>query len=177
MSPVRIQSQAGENSKCTIFVGYGGVILLFNPHAYPSSHLLCHFIVSITNNYILFKCTAYVTVVAFKRSEKMEALKITCTFQRKTMGKEWEFMITEYRREREGETDMCGSSQGKPLEAKVLNLALRSDESERFLVLHCVEQDLSPALCLLLLVVTTPRIYLIGSGTTGSITLEKGAKG
>ena len=78
---------------------------------------------------------------------------------------------------RERETDMCGSSQRKPLEAKVLNLALRSDESERFLVPHCVEQDLSPALCLLLLVVTTPRIYLIGSGPTESITPEKDAKG
>ena len=47
-------------------------------------------------------------------------------------------MITEYRRERERErereTDMCESSQRKPLEAKVLNLALRSDESDRFLV-------------------------------------------
>ena len=74
---------------------------------------------------------------------------------------------------------MCGSSQRKPLEAKVLNLTLRSDESERFLVPHCVEQDLSPALCLclLLLMVTTPRIYLIGSGTIGSIAPEKRAKG
>ena len=71
---------------------------------------------------------------------------------------------------------MCGSSQRKPLEAKVLNLALRSDESERFLVPHCVEHDLSPALCLLLLVVTL-RIYFIGIGTTGSIAPEKGAKG
>ena len=66
---------------------------------------------------------------------------------------------------------MCGSSQRKPLEAKVFNLALRSDESERFL--DNVEQDLSPALCSLLLVVTTPRIYLIGSDTTGSIAPEK----
>ena len=72
---------------------------------------------------------------------------------------------------------MCGSSQRKPLEAKVFNLALRSDESKRFRVPLCVQQDLSPALCLLLLVVTTPRIYLIGSGTTGSIAPEKGAKG
>ena len=89
-------------------------------------------------------------MVAFKRSEEKEALNITYTFQRKTVEKEWEFMIREYRRERERETDMCGSSQRKPLEAKVFNLALRSDESERFLVPHCVEQDLSPALCLLL---------------------------
>ena len=88
------------------------------------------------------------TVVAFKRSEKKEALKITCTFPRKTVEKEWEFKIMEYRkerereRERERETGMCGSSKKKPLEAKVLNLALRSDESERFVVPHCVEQDL-----------------------------------
>ena len=119
------------------------------------------------------------TVLAFKRSEEKEALKITYIFQRKTVEKEWEFMKREYRteRERERETDMCGSSQRKPLEAKVFNLALRSEESERFFVPHCVEQDLSPALCLLLLVVTTPRIYLIGSDTTGSIAPEKGAKG
>ena len=43
--------------------------------------------------------------------------------------------------------DMCGSSKRKPLEAKVLNPALRSDKSERYLVPHCVEQGLSPALC------------------------------
>ena len=51
------------------------------------------------------KCTAYVTVVAFKRSEEKEALKITYTFQRKTVEKEWEFMIREYRRERERERE------------------------------------------------------------------------
>ena len=45
------------------------------------------------------------TVVAFKRSEEKEALKITYTFQRKTVEKEWEFMIREYRRERERERE------------------------------------------------------------------------
>ena len=45
------------------------------------------------------------TVVAFKRSEEKEALKITYTFQRKTVVKEWEFMIREYRRERERERE------------------------------------------------------------------------
>ena len=44
--------------------------------------------------------------------------------------------VQEIEREKERETDMCGSSQRKPLEAKVLNLALSSDESERFLVPH-----------------------------------------
>ena len=45
------------------------------------------------------------TVVAFKRSEEKEALNITYTFQRKTVEKEWEFMIREYRRERERESE------------------------------------------------------------------------
>ena len=49
--------------------------------------------------------------------------------------------------ERERVTDICGSCKRKSLEAKVLNPALRSDKSERYLVPHCVEQDLSPALC------------------------------
>ena len=38
------------------------------------------------------------------------------------------------------------------LEAKVLNLALRSEKSERYIVPHFVEQALSQPLCLLLLV-------------------------
>ena len=64
-----------------------------------------------------------------------------------------------------------------PLEAKVLNPALRSDKSERYLVPHCVERHLSPALCLLPLVDTITRIYLIGSGTTGSIAHSQTKKG
>ena len=72
---------------------------------------------------------------------------------------------------------MCGSSQRKPLEVTLSNSALHSDESERYLDSHCVEQDLSVAKYYLSLIVTMPRIYLIGSGPTGSIAPEKGAKG
>ena len=72
---------------------------------------------------------------------------------KKDGGKEHPFMKTDKRetkgreRERERETDMCGSSQRKPLEARLLNYTLRSDESERYLDSHCVDQDLSLALC------------------------------
>ena len=72
----------------------------------------------------------------------------TCTTQRKAVEKSGysrKWIAEDIYRERE--PDMCGSSKRKPLEAKVLNPALRSDKSERYLVPHCVEQGLSPALC------------------------------
>ena len=47
------------------------------------------------------------------------------------------------KRREEREPYLCGN----PLEAKLLNFALRSEESERGPVPPCVKQDFSPALC------------------------------
>ena len=77
-----------------------------------------------------------------KIEEKKEGLTHICPFQRKTLRNVWEFMKGQQKRERERErerdrereTDICGSCKRMPLKAKVLNSALRSDKSKRYLV-------------------------------------------
>ena len=85
-------------------------------------------------------------VVVLKRLKKKGGTDTHMSISKKDPGK----CVGIYERateERERETDICGYCKRKPLEAKVLNTTLRSDKSEWYLVPHCVEQDLSPALC------------------------------
>ena len=74
------------------------------------------------------------------------------------------------KRREEREPYLCGN----PLEAKLLNFALRSEESERDPVPLCDETRFFSSIRPMIIV---PRINLTGNGITGSNAPEKATEG